>query len=68
MIGQIHPSTKRHTWILGATDYFTKWVEVIPIKNATSKNMVRFIKEHIIYISRIPNTITMDEGLVFIPK
>jgi len=36
-IGEIHPtSSHQHRWILTATDYFTKWVEAIPIRNATN--------------------------------
>jgi hypothetical protein len=37
-----------------AMDYFTKWVEAIPIKNMTSGNMIDFVKEHIIYQFDIP--------------
>ena len=33
LIGQIYPpSSKNHKFILLATDYFTKWVEAIPLK------------------------------------
>ena len=40
LIGQIYPpSSKGHKFILVATDYFTKWVEVIPLKRVTSANM-----------------------------
>ena len=50
MIGQINPPTsKGHKWILVATDYFTKWVEAIPTKNVMVKDVVNFVKEHIIY-------------------
>ena len=48
-----------------ATDYFTKWVEAIPLKNVTSKEMIEFIKEHIIYRFGIPQTITTDQGTMF---
>ena len=35
-IGKIYPpSSKRHTFIIVATDYFTKWVEVQPITNVS---------------------------------
>jgi transposase InsO family protein len=51
--------------VLLATDYFTKWVEAIPLKKVTSKNMVEFVKEHIIYRFRIPQTITTDHGTQF---
>ena len=50
LIGQIFPpSSKGHKFILVATDYFTKLVEAIPLKTVTSKNMVDFVKEHIVY-------------------
>ena len=32
-----------------AIDYFTKWVEAISLKAVISKNMVDFVKEHILY-------------------
>jgi len=44
LIGQIFPtSSKGHKFILLATDYFTKWVEVVPLKEASSTNMIDFI-------------------------
>jgi hypothetical protein len=55
LIGQINPpSSKGHKFVLLATDYFTKWVEAIPLKKVTSENMVEFVKEHIIYQFGIP--------------
>ena len=48
-----------------AIDYFTKWVEAIPLKTVTSKNMVDFVKEHIVYRFGIPQTITTDQGTMF---
>jgi hypothetical protein len=52
--------------VLLATDYFTKWVEAIPLKKVTTENMVEFVKEHIIYRFGIPQTITTDEGAQFV--
>eukprot|EP00253_Pinus_taeda_P021597 PITA_21597 len=35
-IREIHPtSSGQHRWILTATDYFTKWIEAIPTRQAT---------------------------------
>ena len=66
LISQIYPpSSKNHKFILVATDYFTKWVEAIPLKNVTSKEMIDFVKEHIIYQFGIPQTITTDQGTIF---
>jgi hypothetical protein len=66
LIRQIYPpSSKGHKFILVATDYFTKWVEAIPIKNVTSGNMIDFVKEHIVYWFGIPQTITTNQGSQF---
>jgi transposase InsO family protein len=51
--------------VLLATDYFTKWVEVIPLKKVTLENMIELVKEHIIYRFGIPQTITIDQGTQF---
>jgi ribonuclease HI len=67
MIGQINPSSsKGHTFILVATDYFTKWVEAIPLKKVDSGDAIQFVKEHIINRFGIPQTITTDQGSIFV--
>jgi hypothetical protein len=49
-IGEINPtSTKGHCFVLAATDYFTKWVEPIPLKNMTHREFIAFGLEHIVY-------------------
>jgi hypothetical protein len=69
MIGKINPpSSKGHQYILAITDYFTKWVEAIPMKTVTSKDVINFIKEYVIHRFVIPQTITTDGGSVFISK
>ena len=65
-MGQVFPpSSKGHKFILVAIDYFTKWVQAIPLKTVTSKNMVDFVKEHIVYRFGIPQTITTNKGTMF---
>jgi hypothetical protein len=69
MIDKINPlSSKGHQYILAITDYFTKWVQAIPMKSVTSKDVINFIKEHAIHRFGIPQTITTDGGLVFISE
>ena len=47
-IGEINPSSNGHNkWILVATDYFKKWIEVIPTRNATHQVIMRFLYENI---------------------
>jgi hypothetical protein len=48
--GPIHPSsTKGHHFVLVATNYFTKWVEAVPLRNMTYKEIIHFVLEPIIY-------------------
>ena len=69
MIGQINPSSsKGHQWVLAATDYFTKWVEAVPMRSVASRDVISFVKEHIIHRIGIPQTITIDGGSVFISE
>jgi hypothetical protein len=65
-IGQIHhSSSKCHRFVLVATDYFTKWTEVVLLKNMMYKEVIHFILEHIIHRFDIPQTLTMDQGSSF---
>ena len=45
-----------------------KMVEAIPQKTVTSKEMIEFVKEHIVYRFGIPQTITTDQGSMFISE
>jgi hypothetical protein len=53
---------------LAITDYFTKWVEAIPMKSVASRDVIQFVKEHVIHRFGIPQTITADGVLVFISE
>jgi hypothetical protein len=69
MIGKINPpSSKGHQHILAIMDYFTKWVEAIPMKSVTLKDVINFVKEHAIHRFGIPQTIMTDGGSVFISE
>ena len=69
MIGQINPpSSKGHQWVLAIMDYFTKWVEAVPMRSVASKDVISFVKENIIHRFGIPQTITTDGGSVFISE
>jgi hypothetical protein len=43
-------------------NYFTKWTEVIPLKNMTHNEVIHFISEHIIHRFGIPQTLTTDQS------
>jgi hypothetical protein len=62
-VGQIHSaSSKGHQFVLVAMDYFTKWMEVVPLKNMTHKEVIHFILEHIVHRFGIPQTLTTDQS------
>ncbi|CAL9004884.1 unnamed protein product [Prunus brigantina] len=68
-IGKIAPSSSNeHTFIIVATDYFTKWVEAKALKTITSTAVITFIKQQIIHRFGIPKSITTDRGISFISK
>ena len=55
LIGQIYPpSSEGHRYILIAVNYFTKWVEAIPLKNVDQGDVVNFIEQNIIFRFGIP--------------
>jgi len=47
-VGKINPpSSGQYKWILIATNYFTKWVEAIPIRKANDQVVMKFLEEKI---------------------
>ena len=65
-IGEIHPtSSNQHRWILAATDYFTKWGEAIPVRNATDSIVIKFIEENILSRFGCPTQIVTDNASAF---
>uniref|UniRef100_A0A2N9E8C8 Integrase catalytic domain-containing protein n=1 Tax=Fagus sylvatica TaxID=28930 RepID=A0A2N9E8C8_FAGSY len=68
LIGPINPPSGGYIWILAATEYFTKWVEAIPLRKATGAAVANFIREHIITRFGIPHKIISDNGTPFVNK
>ncbi|XP_073067244.1 uncharacterized protein [Primulina eburnea] len=67
LIDKIYPpSSKGHSFIIVATDFFTKWVEALPMKKVEQKDVIVFVKEHIIHRFGIPQSITTDQGTMFV--
>ncbi|XP_059064237.1 uncharacterized protein LOC131856454 [Cryptomeria japonica] len=65
-IGPLNPiSSVGHTHILTATEYFTKWVEAIPVKNTTSEIVCTFLKENILIRFGVPQKIVTGNASNF---
>jgi hypothetical protein len=66
-IGPINtPYSAGNNFILTATDYFTKWTEVVPLKHAHDKQVIYFLETSIFSIFGIPLEIITDNGPSFI--
>ncbi|KAK2437569.1 protein NYNRIN [Trifolium repens] len=66
LIGEIRPaSSKNQRYILVGINYFTKWIDAIPLPNVDQEAVINFIQNYIIYRFGIPETITNDQGSVF---
>ena len=50
-------SSNGYSWILTATNYFTKWVESIPTRHATDKVVMDFREDKIITRFGVPTKI-----------
>ncbi|KAK2362505.1 hypothetical protein QL285_087565 [Trifolium repens] len=67
LIGEIRPaSSKNQRFILVGIDYFTKWIEVVALPKVDQEVVISFIQNHIIYRFGLPETITTDQGTVFV--
>jgi hypothetical protein len=65
-IGDINPSSSgKHKWILLAIDYFTKWIEAIPTRNATHQVVMKFLYENILIKFGCPKGLVIDNVTTF---
>jgi len=58
-------SSNRYHWILIATNYFTRWVEAIPMKKETKEVVMNFLEERIITVFGTPANITTNNTKAF---
>ena len=55
IIGEIKPnSSLQHKYILMATDYFTRWVEAIPLRKVNEDAVMDFLQDHIMTRLGVP--------------
>ena len=66
IIWEITPhSSKQHRHILIATDYFTKWIELIPSRKATDAVIIGFLETNILSRFGCPTEIITDNAAAF---
>ena len=65
-IGAINPpSSLGHRWVLIATYYFTKWTEVVALKDA-NKSVVLNFYEDLVCIFGVLDSMILDNALAFV--
>ena len=65
-IGEINPtSLGQHRWILIATNYFTKWIEVVPTRKSTDVVIIEFLINNIMSRFGCPRKIVIDDAKAF---
>jgi len=65
LVGPLPRSTDGHSWLLVMQDRFTKWVELSPLRRATTPAVIKQLAERIIYRHGCPDTIISDNGRQF---
>jgi hypothetical protein len=62
-IGKIHPpSSGQHKWILTTKNYFTKWIEDVPCRQAIDSIIIKFLETNILSCFGCPRKIIIDNA------
>ena len=63
-VGPINPPGKRTgaRYIITATDYFTRWAKVAPVKDCSTATTTQFIFENILTMFGCPLILMSDQG------
>ena len=66
IIGEINPnSSLQHRYILTTTDYFTRWVEAVPLRKVNEDVVINFLQENIITRFGVPISLVFDNAYYF---
>jgi len=49
-------------FLLVATDYFTKWIKVVPLSEVTGQQVVKFLRQNLVCCFDFPHTIISNNG------
>lgn len=66
LIGPLPRSTNGNCFLLVVTDWFSKFVLVHPMRQATAKEVVKFLENQVFLLFGIPQIIMVDNGVQFV--
>lgn len=65
LMGPFPRSRDGHTMLLVTQDRFTKWIELEPIRKATTMAIIRHLERHILFRHGVPRVVVTDNGRLF---
>ena len=66
VVGEINLKySKSHKYILTATNYFSKWTKVIPLKVINDTEVIQFLQWNIVIRFGVPNCLVFDNAKYF---
>ena len=65
IIGELPAAMGNLCYAVIAVEYFSKWVEAMPLVNVTSKNVQKFLWQNIICRFGIPHEVKVDNDTQF---
>ena len=67
-VGPLPRSSSGRSFLLVFVDKFSKWVELVPLRSATSASVITALRERIIYRFGCPSVVISDNGSQFVSK
>ncbi|RXN36895.1 reverse ribonuclease integrase [Labeo rohita] len=65
LMGPLPTSKKRNTCLLVVVDYFTKWVELFPLRDSKTQKIAKVLREEIFTRWGVPKYLVSDRGPQF---
>ena len=65
LMGPLPRSEKGNTFLFVIIDYFTKWVEIFPLKDSKAHRLVTILKDDIFTRFGVPRELVSDRGPQF---
>lgn len=66
IMGPYRSTCRGHSYIITATDAFSKWAYAKPYQSVTSIDLIRFVEENILAVHGKPSVIITDRGRQFV--
>ncbi len=66
IMGPLPSSTQRHEYLLVFVDYFTRWVELFPMRHANAQTIAKILRTEILTRWGVPDFILSDRGTQFL--